>query len=632
MKTLVFRLFLAFMVLAFMPFAALAQPSDAPAILDERKPLDRAALAAERPAAPPTMENVLGREGQDLSGTWRYLIDPMRAGLRLGNSRRDFFNDRKEDLRDGMLIEYDWDEQPTIEVPGDWNSQITELRWYEDMVWYRRLFDTPLKRGKRYFLHFEGAGYRTHVFLNGEKLGFHDGGFTPFEFDVTDTLKRGRNSLVVAVDARHGSASIPGDYFDWKNYGGVTRPVHLVEVPQTYIRDYQVALSDDSAAVDIRVALDGPRMANRRVSVVFAGEEVAGRTGADGVAVLSMPLGDKGLWSPEDPKMHIFKVSAGPDSVEDRIGLRDIEVRGAEVLLNGEPVFLRGISIHEEALGEIGSRWMDDGDVRALLGHVKDLNANFIRLAHYPHNERMVRIAEEMGLLVWSEIPVYWEVIDYANPETMALARRIQAASIHRDYNRANVIIWSVANETPITAPRNAFLGVLVDDARALGGDRLISAALNKNKVDGDNITINDPLGADLDLLAVNVYEGWYGPRKLDAIPDVQWFTDYDKPLMFSEFGAGAPYGFRADPDVRWSEDYQAKYYAKTLEMAEAAPNFVGVSPWLLKDFRSPRRWHGKFQDYWNRKGVISETGERKEAFSVLADWFAERAATDQQE
>ena len=623
---------LAFCLIAiFAPFAVSAQPVDSRAVADERKPLDRAALAAERPGAPATIENVLGRERQDLSGTWRYLIDPMRAGLRLGNARRDFFNDRKEDPR-GLLIEYDWDESPTIEVPGDWNSQIKELRWYEDMLWYRRLFDATPKRGKRHILHFEGAGYRTHVFLNGDLLGVHEGGFTPFEFEVTDKLKRGRNSLVVAVDARHGSASIPGDYFDWKNYGGVTRPVHLVEVPATYIRDYRVSLSDDGVAVEIEVTLDGARRANRRTTVSLAGKEATRRTDADGVARMRLPLGDIALWSPDDPRLHAFEVSAGADRVEDRIGLRDVEVRGAEVFLNGEPLFMRGISIHEEALGEIGSRWMDEPDIRALLSHVKDLNANFIRLAHYPHNERMVRIAEEMGLLVWSEIPVYWEVIDYANPETMALARRIQAASIHRDYNRANVIIWSVANETPITAPRNAFLGVLVDDARAFGGDRLISAALNKNKVDGDNITINDPLGADLDLLAVNVYEGWYGPRKLDDIPDVRWFTEYDKPLMFSEFGAGAPYGYRADPDIRWSEDYQAKYYAKTLEMAAAAPNFVGVSPWLLKDFRSPRRWHGKYQDYWNRKGLISETGERKLAFSVLAAWFAERAATDRSE
>lgn len=525
------------------------------------------------------------------------------------------------------MIEYDWDEQPIIQVPGDWNSQITELRWYESMLWYRRLIDVKPKRGKRHILHFEGAGYRTHVFLNGEKLGVHDGGFTPFEFDVTDQVRRGSNSLVVAVDARHDGASIPGDYFDWKNYGGITRPVHLVEVPETYIRDYRVSLSDAGDEVEIEVLLDGSRKANRQVSVSLGSSQVKQKTNAQGVAGLRMPLGDLALWSPEEPTLHVFKVSSGADKVEDRIGLRDIEVRGSEVLLNGESIFMRGISIHEEALGEIGSRWMDEADVRELLQHVVDLNANFIRLAHYPHNERMVRIAEEMGLLVWSEIPVYWEVIDYANPETMALARRIQATSIHRDYNRANIIIWSVANETPITDPRNAFLGILVDDARAIGGDRLISAALNKNKVDGDNITINDPLGADLDLLAVNVYEGWYGPRRLDDIPDVRWFTEYDKPLMFSEFGAGAPYGYHADPDVRWSEDFQAKYFEKTLEMAEDAPNFVGVSPWLLKDFRSPRRWHGKYQDYWNRKGLISEVGERKIVFSVLADWYAERKA-----
>ncbi|MEO1247654.1 MAG: glycoside hydrolase family 2 TIM barrel-domain containing protein [Pseudomonadota bacterium] len=614
--------------LLFIPGLLPAQPVDAELIEDTRPALDRAAMRELRPAGVPVMENVLARGGRELSGEWRYIVDPMRAGLRRGNSRRDFFNDRKVDPR-GELIEYDWDVSPKIQVPGDWNSQVEELRWYDDMVWYRLSFDAEAAEGERRFLHFEAVNYRSWVFLNGAELGNHEGGFTPFEFEVTQHLEEGRNSLVVGVDARHGAQSVPGDYFDWKNYGGITRPVHLVSTPATYVRDYRLEYDAAAERVLATVLLDGPDAANTEVTVSLADRTTSARTDRSGVAALELPADGMGLWSPEDPTLWPLRVAAGEDTLEDRFGLRSIERRGAKLYLNGEALFLRGISVHEEPLGEQGSRWMDDTAVNDLLDHVEALNANFVRLAHYPHNERMLRLAEERGLLVWSEIPVYWEVIDYSSAATLALARRMQAVMIHRDFNRANIVVWSVANETPITAPRNAFLGVLIDDARALGGKRLISAALNKNRVEGNRITIDDPLGRELDLIAVNEYEGWYGPRKLHEIGEVQWSSVYDKPLMFSEFGAGALAGYRDEKEIRWTEDFQAAFYAESLDMLSRAPNLTGLSPWLLKDFRSPRRWHGRYQDFWNRKGVISETGERKLAFDVLADWYADRAARD---
>lgn len=611
-----------------MPGLLPAQPVDAEKIEDARPALDRAAMRERRPVGVPVMENVLARGGRELSGEWRYIVDPMRAGLRRGNSRRDFFNDRKVDPR-GELIEYDWDVSPTIQVPGDWNSQVEELRWYDDMVWYRLSFDVEAAEGERRFLHFEAVNYRSWVFLNGVELGNHEGGFTPFEFEVSQHLKEGRNSLVVGVDARHGAQSVPGDYFDWKNYGGITRPVHLVSTPATYIRDYRLEYDAESRQVHATVLLDGPGAAGAEVMVSLAGRTADARTDRGGTAKLVLSSEGLDEWSPGNPRLWPLRVGAGADSVDDRFGLRSIERRGAKLYLNGEPLFLRGISVHEEPLGAQGSRWMDDAAINELLDHVEALNANFVRLAHYPHNERMLRLAEERGLLVWSEIPVYWEVIDYSSPATLALARRMQSVMIHRDFNRANIVVWSVANETPITAPRNAFLGVLIDDARALGGKRLISAALNKNRVEGNRITIDDPLGRELDLIAVNEYEGWYGPRKLHEIGEVQWSSVYDKPLMFSEFGAGALAGYRDEKEIRWTEDFQAAFYAESLDMLSRAPNLTGLSPWLLKDFRSPRRWHGRYQEFWNRKGVISETGERKLAFDVLADWYADRAAQD---
>jgi beta-glucuronidase len=254
------------------------------------------------------------------------------------------------------------------------------------------------------------------------------------------------------------------------------------------------------------------------------------------------------------------------------------------------------------------------------------LGVNFVRLAHYPHSEVTTRLADEMGLLVWSEIPVYW-LVDFKNPRTLGLARGMLADNIRRDRNRASIVFWSVANETPVSEPRNAFLYQLIDDVRALDDSRLVTAALlsERKTVDGHpEMGLADPLADKLDVLAVNTYSGWYGDDKLDDVPAITW-KKTDKPLIFSEFGADALAGFR-DPVLmrKFSEDFQKKYYEKTLEMARKVPSVRGMSPWILKDFRSPRRQHPIYQQGWNRKGLVSPTGRRKPAFEVLAKFYRE--------
>jgi beta-glucuronidase len=320
-------------------------------------------------------------------------------------------------------------------------------------------------------------------------------------------------------------------------------------------------------------------------------------------------------------------VEAGADVLRDRIGFRTIEVRGEDILLNGKPIFLRGISMHEEEIGKNPVRAITPAASRALLTEIKQgLNGNFVRLAHYPHSEVTTRMADEIGLLVWSEIPVYWRV-SWDNPGTLADARRIQRENILRDRNRASIAFWSVANETPIGQTRNVFLRTLIADARALDDTRLITAAL-LSKREGQVSTIDDPLVADLDVMAINTYNGWYSDDPLASLPSIEWRSPVRKPLIFSEFGADAQAGYHDDPanPHKFSEEYQAEYYRQTLAMAEKVPFLRGLSPWILKDFRSPRRQHPVHQQGWNRKGLISETGARKQAFDVLADHYRRRA------
>jgi beta-glucuronidase len=234
-----------------------------------------------------------------------------------------------------------------------------------------------------------------------------------------------------------------------------------------------------------------------------------------------------------------------------------------------------------------------------------------------------------MGLMCWEEVPVYW-TIEWTNADTLANAKAQLADLIDRDQNRASVIVWSVANETPVSEPRTKFLRALVNEARSRDGTRLVSAAMEfrTDPDDPNHKIVDDPFGEYTDLCSFNQYTGWYDglPDKIDHLT---WTIKYDKPVFISEFGADARQGFHADALTRFSEEYQADVYRRTLPMLEKIPGFSGCTPWILCDFRSPRRLLPGIQDGWNLKGLVSNHGEKKMAFTVLKDFYAQKAAAE---
>jgi beta-glucuronidase len=586
-------------------------------------------LAADEPPGPdPLVTNVDGRRTTSLDGRWRTIVDPFERGYydyRYQPRDDGFFLDRKPQ-DETERVEYSFDTSPTLLVPGDWNTQRESLLLYEGTVWYRRTFDDPRKdTSSRLFVWFGAVASRAHVFLNGTLLGSHEGGFTPFDFEITDGVRPHDNALIVKADNARRAEAVPTLDFDWWNYGGLTRPVHLVEVPVTFIEDYVVQLAKGSTS-RLRgwVKLNGPRRDQRvTVRIPEAGIAHTARTDSTGLATLDFTA-ELELWSPDSPKLYDVEIAAETDSVRDEIGFRSLETRGTQILLNGEPIFLRGICAHGEAPYRSGRAFGAD-DARTLLGWVKELGGNFVRLAHYPHDEAMLREADRMGVLVWSEIPVYW-AIRWSNPATLASARQQLTESITRDRNRASIALWSVANETPISDERNAFLKALVDRARELDDTRLLTAALERGEPEGDTQVIDDPFGRHLDVIGCNEYVGWYDglPEKADR---VSWRTVYDKPHIMSEWGAGALFGRHGTPHTRWSEEFQAEVYRKQVQMLSRIPFLAGTSPWVLMDFRSPHRLLPGVQDGWNRKGVVSDRGEHKQAFFVLQEWYGKIGA-----
>jgi len=584
--------------------------------------------AAESPVNGPTLlVDVDHRQTTSLDGDWHTIIDPYGTGLyNFHNQLRTngyFLNEKEE--HGGGPLEYSFDRSPTLRVPGDWNTQRESLFLYEGPAWYEKDFPYPKKPGTRVFFHVGAANYRSYIWVNGHKACEHEGGFTPFDCEITNIIQDGANFAVVAVDDTRLQDGVPTLQTDWWNYGGLTRDVSLVEVPDQFVDDYALQLKRGTRTeVEGWVHVDGA-VPETPVTLSIPERQLSQTANlqADGRARFHLhDAADLELWSPEHPKLYRVQIRTGQDTVEDEIGFRTIEVRGSEILLNGTPIFLRGICAHAEAPYRTGRAYSDE-DAKTILGWVQELGANFVRLAHYPHDERMTRLADKLGLLVWSEIPVYWAV-QFDNPAVVAKAEQQLHEMIRRDRNKASVILWSVANETPATPVRTQFLSRLVRRTHEEDPSRLVTAALLV-RTEGMKKMVNDPLGELLDVIGVNEYIGWYEHKPEDADNTV-WQIALEKPLIVSEFGGDAKYELHGDASQRWTEEYQANIYQHQLVMLRQIKQLRGMSPWILMDFRSPRRPLPGVQDFFNRKGLVSEKGEKKQAFYILQKAYRERS------
>jgi beta-glucuronidase len=590
-------------------------------------------------AQTPLITDIAARKTTSLNGKWQYIIDPYGTGFYDYRYQERKENDREaywttdEPVNKTERKEHKFTDKYSLQVPGDWNSQAEKFLYYEGIVWYKKSFDfTKSHASNKLYLYFGAVNYEADVYLNGKKLGKHKGGFTPFNMEVPDSvLKPTGNYLVVKVDNTRHKDEVPTVNTDWWNYGGITRDVQLVEVPPAFIQDYSLHIKKGASLKTTKnIPVEGWVQLNEwqtTKEVIVEIPELKLKktfpvTGNKVAVQFNLPVVQ--LWTPQTPKLYNIVINTGADRIDDKIGFRTIEVMGKQVLLNGKPLFMRGICIHEEIPQQI-RRAYSKQDALQLLGLAKELGCNMVRLAHYPHNENMTRTADSLGILVWSEIPVYW-TIDFTSADVFDKARTQLTEMITRDHNRASIIIWSVGNETPVKPERTTFMRNLLNAARSLDSTRLVSAALEVNYQPGVN-KIDDPLGEYVDIVAFNEYLGWYAGLP-DRCRTANWEFAYNKPFFISETGAETLGGFHGDSLTRWSEEYQEWYYREQVAMMKRMPdNFAGLSPWILCDFRSPRRNNQTFQEGWNNKGLIDQQGRKKKAFFVLKDYYKEMEA-----
>lgn len=577
---------------------------------------------------PDLIVNVYGRDFQLLNGKWDAIIDLYDQGR-----GKKVWENRKPAKAD-EFFEYSFDGGLRLDVPGDFNSQLPQLQYYEGTVWYARHFSSDcVPSGKKLYLYFGAVNYRCTVYLNGKRIASHEGGFTPFQIDVTGNVVAGDNFLVVETNNRRSPDAIPAMSFDWWNYGGITRDVMLVSVPDTYIKDYKVQLDKNEAdRINAYVRMSDAVPEGSAVTLNIPELNVSKKLelDEDGFGELSFCVKKLQRWSPESPKLYDVSLSYAPaggsgagDAVSEQIGFRNINVDGTRILVNGKPTFMCCISFHEEIPQRMG-RAYSEADAAMLLSEAKALGVNMVRLAHYPQNEYIVRMAEKMGIILWQEIPV-WQGIDFENAATMDKALRMFSEMLYRDKNRCAVGFWGVANETRPSPARNAFLRRELAFARSIDSTRLYTAAFDNVyfKKEYGEFRIEDDFINDLDVVSFNKYMGWYAPWPV-APSECRWNVAPEKPVIISEFGCEAQYGKHGDADwaSSWSEEFQADQYRKNIEMFDKIPNLAGVSPWILFDFRSPFRFHPVNQEGWNRKGLVSDKGMRKQAWYIIHDYY----------
>jgi beta-glucuronidase len=582
-----------------------------------------ACVASRAESGPIVLTGADRRPAMSLNGDWNTIVDPYFAGLFSFHhieKKNGWFLNRKAQPDDPFPTEYNFDTAAKLKVPGDWNTQRESLFYYEGPMWYERDFTYQPKEHTHIYLHVGAANYRSWFWVNGQKVCEHEGGFTAINCEVTAAVHPGSNFVVAAVDNTRLEDGVPGLETDWWNYGGLTREVSLIEMPEAFIDQYDLHLSRGEGSVIegwVHV-MDGPPGTKVEVEIPELDAKASATTGDDGRASVHFEVKELERWSPEDPKLYKVVVRAGgdsgSDSIEELMGFRTIETRGTEILLNGKPIFLRGIAIHAEAPYRTGRAWSDK-DAETLLGWAKELGCNYVRLVHYPHDETMLRAADRKGILVWSENPVYW-ALDFDNPKVLAKAEQQLDEEINTSRDHASIILWSMANETPNNEARTQFIETLAGRARALDPTRLITAALLVRS-EGNTKIVDDPLGKALDVIGMNEYIGWYEGHP-DSADVTQWRIDYQKPLIVSEFGASAKAGLHGSENQRWTEEYQANVYRHQLPMLNKIAQLRGMSPWVLMDFRSPNRPLADIQDEFNRKGLISEKGQKKLAFYVL--------------
>lgn len=588
----------------------------------------------------------------------------MRQTIDLGGHWR-FLPDLDPDYHDNdQYAAPDWDRRhwELGRVPGCWNSYGERYALFEGVVWFARSLHLPAWTPQAVgVLRFGGVNYEARVYVNGQRAGEHQGGYTEFTLDVSHLLHAGENWLVVRVDNRRHRILLPA-CLGWFNYGGLHRAVTLEVTPGARLEWVGVSAvphegdATGHIAVEIRDVAGAPLVLLAAIrdpdgSVVWQhARSLAGETRIE----IPFTLGSALTWWPSRPALYELMVALTQrDTLVDRVraafGVRRIHTDGHTLLLNREPLWLRGLChIGDHPASGIAF------DATAMAGDLRDLQelgVNALRF-HVPPHQAFLDECDRRGILICTETPVYClapadvQPSPFSDPAYRSLANGMLREMIRAHYNHPSIILWSLGNECQVAHPEAfPFFRELAQTARALDDSRLLTYASLYGEM-GD-------VGDLVDVIGVNEYWGWYdrvrnnsaqdqplpteittepdGTRRIRVSPlDMSRLRQeleakavrYGKPLVLTEFGADAIPGYRAADLALWSEDYQAYFLERTLTTLRDAPGVAGAFPFLYQDYPDPSKYTNRYWDGMNYKGIVSYDRTRKLAFATLQEIY----------
>lgn len=548
--------------------------------------------------------------------------------------------------------------QTTLEaaVPASYNDLFVDatIRDHVGWVWYERTVRVPRSWGsERVLLRFDAATHEAGVYVDGSYVGGHVGGYTPFEIDVTDHVVAGSEfRLTVGVNNQLTNETIPPGKLgtsmsgkktqkylhDFYNYAGLARSVRLVSIPATAIEDITVRTDldgfDAKVHYDVDVAGDAHDVSVRVRAVDADGNTVAEASGDHGTLQISGAT----LWKPGAGYLYELIVDlvdgdAVLDTYPQTFGIRTVEVRGTEFLINGEPFYFTGFGKHEDTA--VRGKGHDDAYLVHDFQLIEWIGANSFRTSHYPYAEEVYDYADRHGIVVIDEAaavglnlgvegglagapstPTFSaETCNDASRE--ALMQHVREL-ITRDKNHPSVVMWCLTNE-PASNEDGAreYFEPIVELARELDPTRPLTYALVMFAS-----TENDKIVDLFDVISLNRYYGWYvATGDLETAEtyltmDLQgWVDAYQKPIMMTEYGADTEPGLHSIWDRPWTEEYQRDYLDMHHRVFDKFPQFVGEQVWNFADFQTSLGIH---RVDGNKKGVFTRDRKPKAAAHTL--------------
>jgi len=572
----------------------------------------------------------------DLSGIWSFQIEK-------GNEKIDPAKELPDKLQ--------------IAVPASFNDQLLsrEIRNHAGYFYYQRNFVIPKTlENERIFLYFGSATHEAWVYINGEEVCHHKGGFTPFQVEINDYIKD-ENLLTVKMNNILDYSTLPvGNYsktedengnvvhkvdenFDFFNYAGLNRPVKIYTCPKTFVEDIvivpEINFDENYADLFCDVKINGD-YDNLELTVIDE----------DGKEVLkssenNLRLKNPNLWWPLNSylyklKVDVYKNSEIIDTYEEEFGIRKVEVKNGKFLINNEPFYFKGFGKHEDSY--VNGRGLNEALNVLDINLIKDMGANSIRTSHYPYSEEMMRLCDREGIVVIDEVPAVGLLSGFDfNPEnlesfkddgtwekmnTLSHHKDVIRELIARDKNHACVVMWSLANEAAnFSNGAHEYFKEIFDLAKNHDPQKRPCTYINFMM----SLPETD-LTADLtDVICLNRYYGWYvdtgdlEKASRDVYEELnKWQEKYpDKPIMYTEYGADTVAGFHSLYGEPFTEEFQESYYRAYSEVFDKFENFVGEQVWNFADFQTK---FGTARVQGNKKGIFTRVREPKKAASYL--------------